>query len=847
MRAEIAPPPPGTILPHPVANRSWWQRRQLANRLFRGGGSLSLFVALLLAVATVAAVAWLNGRLQALLEAEAGAWLAGDFQITAPQPFGELWHRWRQTHPEVTVAESVVTTTVARRGDGETQLVALRAIGPGYPLRGTFRFTAPPEKPTVAEGEAWIDARLAALMNLTVGDALSLGRAQVRVAAILTSSPEQGADFFAFLPEVVVSLATLDASGLIAPGSRATWRWHLLAPREALTALKAEVERLLAPGERLLKADEAQPAVKTLLEQVQRLLRLATIAAVVLAAVAVALAARRLAAQLTHPFAVVRALGATRPLLVQLFALRFAGLTALAALVGLALGWVVEGIFAQLLAATLQGSELPAPPLLAAWPAFLLAVILVAAFVVPWLFWLLAIPPVAVLRRVALPVQPLGWTGWAVAVTGLVMGVTVVMAGEVKLAVVALAVTVGVTLLFGATAWLMLRLLFALFGRMLPTALRLALLFLVRQPLAVAIQVSALALGLTILWLLVFVRSDLIAAWRYETPPDAPNRFLLNVLPEQVDSLRAAIERAGLTPPTFWPLVRGRMVAINGQPIPEELLRSNARAERLAHREFNLTWGSELPDGNAIVAGKWHGTSAQAEASVEAGLAQLFGLQVGDQVTFAVAGEEVTVTITSVRSLRWESMRPNFFFITTPQALRHFPATFMAALFLPEAQRSLERHLADEFPNVTILDVERLQAEFAALSDKVSRLLEAVFAFTLSVGGVVLFLGWAMGDERRAQQVALLRALGLQRVMATPLLLTESAAVGLVAALLSVAAATGLGQWLASALFDLPLAVRWLPLAVSGVGVTVAVALLGWWRARPLLAQPPLAVLRGGV
>lgn len=838
-----------------------WRQWRLAHALLKGAEGLwALVAALAVAVSCVASVAWLNDRLASTLMTEAGAWLAGDLQIASSQPFDARWHTWRAHHPEMRVAESVTTTSMVRTQKGERQLVALRAIGAGYPLRGAIRLRAPKATgEAVAEGElpsvivdaaslqhnqAWIDARLATLLGLQEGMRFALGRSEVEVAGILESTPEQGADFLSFLPEVIVSTATLDASGLIAPGSRATWRWHIVAPQAALPRIKAEIEARLEPGERLVAVDEAQPAVKTLLEQMQRFLRLGTIAAVVLAAVAVALAARRVAMQLTHRVTVVRALGISRMRLLILLGLRFFLLAALGVGAGLAIGWGAQSIFAEFLNALVAPAGLQPAAFGAGWPAALLGFILVAAFVTPWLVWLVRLPPIAVLRRVAPPSHPLGWLGWALVTSGALAGVTVALAGEWRLAVTALAVIAVITVGFGLLAVLLLRFVYRHLPERTPTSLRLIVLFLVRQPLTVAIQVAALAVGLTAIWLLLFVRSDLLAAWRYQTPPDAPNRFLINIMPDQVAPLAARFKQAGIAPPRFWPMVRGRLQAINGAPIPKTLLDANPRAERLANREFNLTWSSALPEGNRIVAGRWHGARTALEASVEAGLAKLFGIKVGDTVTFGIAGETVTVTITSIRSLRWESMQPNFFFLTTPAALERFPAIFMAAIQLPPQQRAFERTLVAQYPNITVIDVEELRAEFERLSHDVTRLLEAVFAFALAAGALVLLLGWAAGNERRAQQVALLRALGAQQRVAHPLLLGEAATVGALAALFSVLAASALGVWLAYQLFDLLHPVRWQPLAGAGVAVVVLVGILGWWRTKGLLAQPPLTVLR---
>ncbi len=833
--------------------KQWRSRWHLARAVLPGGEALAaLIVALALAVAAVTAVAWLTVRLERTLISEGASWLAGDLLIAAPYPFGEAWQRWRADHPEVQVVESITTTTLVRSAAGQFQLVALRAVGPGYPLRGKVTLLADHEVEDfaatvpalpLAGDSAWVDPRLATLLMLKVGDRVQVGRVQVTVAGVLAQAPEQGADFLSFLPELVVPLATLRTSGLLAPGSRATYRWHLAVPRQHLAEVKEDLAKRLQPGERLLTPDEAQPALQQLLTEARRFLRLMTIAAVLLAAVAVALAGRRLAEQMVARVAVIRALGGTRAIWWRLAGLRLAAVGLVATAGGVAIGWAAQALFADLLADALHWPELAKAPLWVAWPGLLLVVVLLGALVLPWGVWLLALPPAAVLRQRAARLAPVGWLGWTIAALGGLAAVIVALGGAWRLALIATAVMAAVTFLFGiaAVAVLTVAARFVPMGAALP--LRLALLFLARSPFAAALQVSALAVGLTTLWLLLFVRSDLLAAWQYQTPADAPNRFLINVMPDQVPALREVIVAAGLPAPHFWPMVRGRITAINDAPLSAEIL-ADPRAERLAHREFNLTYSSELPAGNRVVAGQWHGNRPGSEASVEAGLAKRFRLQLGDRVTFSVAGELITVTITSVRALRWESMNPNFFFITTPEALANAPAIYMAALHLPQSAAALERQLVQHFPNVTVLDVAALRREFETLAAQVTHLLQGLFAFTLLIGVVVLLLGWAMGEGRRSQQVALLRALGLTSRMGFTLVLGEALIVGLLAALLSVVAAVGLGAWLAHALFDLTLPVRWLPLAGAAAAVASAAALWGALRGQVVLTRPPLTVLR---
>ncbi|MBI5781186.1 MAG: FtsX-like permease family protein [Rhodocyclales bacterium] len=824
---------------------------RLLRRDLRTPALVAIVAALALAVAAVGSVLWLNDRLGRALMSEAGAWLGGDAVITASRPWRPELLSWLDRHPELERVPSVAMTSILRAGE-RWQLSALRAIPAHYPLRGQFllrRSAGGPEEAVQsgpAPGEVWVDETLAGLLAVGPGDEIRVGRLTVRVAAIVRVNPERGGSFLDFLPESWISLDDLPASGLVGPGVRAQWRVHLAGPAATLSRVADEAQARLGKGEEFVSLQDGQPAVKALLEQTQRFLRLAVLAAVALAAVAVGLATRRFVRDRLDVAALLRCLGASRRQVAAIVLGEFAAALVLALLLGAALGLFAQQGFAALAARVVETTSLPPLRWWAAWPAALLALLLAFGFAVPQLVALAQVTPLAVLRR--------DWGGWrggvlATAAAGALalFALTVLLAGETQLALgVFGGLVAGFALLLvaGSSGFAALRRLAA--GAAVP--LRLAWRALGNQKGLSALQAGALALGLAALWLLAIVRGDLLEAWRFRIPPDAPNRFLINVQDDQVERLRALFAEAGLAEPRVWPMVRGaRLVAIDGVPVSDTSF-ADPRAQRLMRHEFNLSYGAALPEDNRVVAGRWHGEAGSGAPenalSVEEGLAQTFGLRLGSRLRFVIDLQEVEGVVTSIRRLRWESMNVNFFIVTQPALLESFAATWITSYRLPPGREAFERTLVERLPNVTVIDVGRVREQFERMSDQVAALLQAVFAFTLGAGALVLAVGWMLGQEERHQRVAVLRALGARRRQILTTLALEFATLGAVGALVSVALSAGIGLWLAASVFRLEVTLSWGLLAAAAGLAVLAVSAAGMATVLPLLRRPPLEALR---
>jgi putative ABC transport system permease protein len=374
-----------------------------------------------------------------------------------------------------------------------------------------------------------------------------------------------------------------------------------------------------------------------------------------------------------------------------------------------------------------------------------------------------------------------------------------------------------------------------------PRWLLLATRQLAARPAFAVLQVSALAVGLLALVLLVLLRTDLIGAWRQATPPDMPNRFVINLQPDQGDAFKQMLADAGVKQYDWYPMIRGRLVAINGQATTPERY-TDERARRLVDREFNLSHDSRLPAHNEVVAGRWVPDEADG-LSVEEGLAQTLGLKLGDRLRFDVAGQTQEARITSLRKVDWGSMRVNFFVMFPRATLPDLPATSVSAFRAPP-QAAFDNELSRRFPNVTSIDVSATIAQVQRVLDQVIRAVEFLFGFTLITGLVVLFAAVSATREARAREFAVMRALGAGSRLLAQVQRAELLGVGALAGTLASVAAVIIGWLLARYAFEFSWnPTPWAPLAGMVAGALLALG-AGWWSLRGVLRRPVLDTLR---
>jgi putative ABC transport system permease protein len=812
-----------------------WLQRDL-----RAGELTVMAIALVVAVAAMSSVGFFTDRVRQALDRETDQLLAADLVLNGDQPIAANV-RQEAARRGLALADTATFPSMAQAGE-LAQLATLKAVSAAYPLRGEVKLRVGNHIESVRRpplpGTAWADARLLGALRVQPGNWITIGAHRVRIVAELQREPDGAMDLYNFIPRLIFHADDLPATGLIQPGSRV--RYRLLMAGEARTV--RDMRTWLAPqlqrGQRLEDVREARPEIQQSLTRAERFLRLAALVSVFLAAAAIALAARRYVERHLDAVALLRTLGLAQRDIVRLFLMQY-GLLALAAIaLGLAAGWAAQCVLAQ----ALVGFFETALPTASGWPALAgagIGVTLLFGFCLPPLLRLRQVSPLRVLRRDTMP------TGNAAVASVLGMfalgGLVVWQAGEVRLAVLVLGGLAGTVLLAALAA---LALLWCLprvplqgspgwqFG--LRNVAR-------RRGLSTA-QIVALSLGLMALLLLTVVRNDLFAAWERSVPADAPNRFAINIQPDQRAAFQAGFTQVGLPAPVLQPMVRARLVAINDQPMdparyPED------RARRLAEREFNLSWGESLRSDNRLIAGRPL-DDTRPGWSVEDGIAKVLGIRIGDRLTYDIAGTRFTAPVVNLREVRWDSFRVNFFVVGSSVLLRDQPASYITSFHLPADRAAFANQLVQRFNNVSIIDISAILAEVRGMLQKALVAVEVVFVFSLAAGLAVLYAATLATHDERRREVALLRTFGASRALVRQVVSAELLLLGGLAGLLAAGAALALGWVAASWLFDLPPRLSWWLLPAGALGGAWAVRLA----AAPLLGRvlntPPLRALR---
>ncbi|HRZ60645.1 MAG TPA: ABC transporter permease [Rubrivivax sp.] len=844
-------PPTTTDRPPSSLQLAWRQ----AARDFRAGELRLLALAVLLAVAALTAVGFFADRLERGLARDARALLGGDAVIASDQPApAELVARARELG--LSTATSLSFPSMGRAPDelgGAARLVAVKAVSAGYPLRGALQLRAAPDAPVreVAgappHGEAWADPALLDALQLRVGDDLLLGDSAFKITQLIAVEPDRGAGFMAFAPRVLVNEADLAETGLVQPASRISYRLALAAPpggerrlADYVAWADARIKSVPLRGVRLESLDSGRPEMRQTLDRAGKFLNLVALLAALLAAVATGIAARDFAQRHLDDCAMQRVLGLPQGRIARAYALEFAGVGLAASIGGVLVGLLVHLGFVWLLAG-LVGAQLPPPGPMPALFGLGVGMTLLLGFGLPPVLQLARVPPLRVMRRDVGEPKAASLGVLAAGVAGFV-ALLLAVSADPKLGLIAVGGFAAAAALFALLSWLAV----VLLKRAVPEAraprwLILATRQIAARPAFAVLQVSALALGLLALVLLVLLRTDLIDSWRRATPADAPDRFVINIQPDQTDAFRALLRHDGVERYDWYPMIRGRLVAVNGEPANGDGL-SDDRAKRLLEREFNLSHSATLPAHNLLAGGRWQPDEADG-ISVEEGLAQTLGLKLGDRLRFDIAGQPREGRITSLRKVDWASMRVNFFVLFPVADMPGLPVTYIAAFRAPPV-KGFDNALSRQFPNVTNVDVSASLGQVQRVLDQVVRAVEFLFGFTLATGLVVLFAAVTATREARAREYGLMRALGASASLLAKVQRTELLGVGALAGLLASLAALAVGWALARWAFEFDWqAPAWVPLAGMAAGALLALA-AGWWGLRGVLERPVVQTLR---
>ena len=811
----------------------------------RAGDLRLLALAVLIAVAAVTSVGFLADRVGRALERDAVQMLGADLVVESSNAIPDSWLSRAQASGLRTVRSWQFPSMVG--GDSGLMLASLKGVEFGYPLRGALRTVTVlggPELTTTTApeiGQVWVDPQILALTGLKIGQTLKVGDLKLTIARAIAYEPDRGPQFVNLAPRVMLRAEDLSRAGLITTGSRIAYALLIAGNDADVERYRDWLDSVMRSGQKILTVESGRPEIRRSLDRAQQFLSLVAMLAVLIAAVAVALGARRFGQRHRNSVAMMRCLGATQRQVSTILIGEFVVVGVTASLVGCVIGWFVQMAGVGLLAG-LVGAELPSAGWMPAAQGLFAGLWLLLAFAWPPLHALRHVPPSQVLRTQALPIPLQSWLGYALGLGGFLVLMWWV-AQDIKLGAglaAGFVAAAGIFALVSLTClWFLSKVRVHLDAF---PVLRFALAGVIRRRGATVAQTSALAIGMMAILLLAIVRTDLLAGWQRTLPTDAPNRFLINVQTDQVDEVRRALSKEGLEAVQLSPMIRGRLIARNATALSAADY-TDARAQRLVEREFNLSYASKLPEISQIVAGRDLDAKAH-EVSLELSLAKSLRLKLGDTLEFDVAGESVKVVVTSLRRVDWDSMRANFFAILTPAALAEAPQTWMTAFYLPPEGTRTTQELLERFPNLTVFDVGAILSQLQSILDKVAVAVQGLFVFSLLAGAVVLAAALTATRDERVREAALLRAFGASRRQLAGAMRSELLAVGALAGVLASLGAN-LAAWaLSTWVFEFDMQFSLWPWLVG-----VAVCMLGAWLAGALvlhgvLKTPPLTILR---
>ncbi len=815
-------------------------------RELRSGEVLVLLAAVGLAVGALTAVGFLTDRIGKAVARQANEVLAADLRLRSQEPVPAEWEGLAKEYGLET-AETMSFPSVVFAGDASA-LAAIKVVSDGYPLRGRVRVSDQlfGEQRDVdglpKVGEVWADGALLARVGADIGDSLAIGELELRVSAVLTYRPDQSIGFSSLAPSLLMNIDDISRSGLIGEGSRVSYALLVAGEESAVSGFNDAIEDKLPESVRIRSQEESSERAYNAADRAQRFLSLTAIISLLLSAVAVAMSARRFAQRRMDTVALMKSLGATQGFVIGVALIQLVLLGFMGVVIGSVAGFAAEEILSRILT-DLIASDLPEPGLRPVVLASGSAMVLLLGFALPALLQLRNTPPLRVLRHDAVPPAPsrLLVAGLSLAAVAALLYRSV---GDPRM----LVIFIGGILVISGALYLVGRALVAMIGRFrsgVGVAWRYGLANVARRGRDSAVQVVAFGLGLTVLLLLTLVRTDLLEGWRQTLDEDAPNHFLINIQPHEVESLGAFFVEKDVAVPTFTPLVRARMTGINGESVKERDY-PNEDGRWLANREANLSWTAEMSASNELLDGEWWppGYDGPPLVSIEEESAVNTGLAIGDRLNFFVAGHEIEAEIASIRKVNWDSFQPNFFIVLSPGALDGMPTTYISSMKLEDEQQAMLIDLVRRYPSISVIDLDAILQQVRGIIEKASLAVQAVFVFTLAAGIAVLFAAVQSTIDERRFESAMLRALGARRRTVFFGVMAEFAALGLAAGVLASAGASILAAVVAVQLFQLPYEFN--PL-VWVVGLTAGVFLVcisGFFAARGAVNAAPADILR---
>ena len=823
-------------------------RFNLALRLLwrdsRNGELTMLILALVIAVTSSTAIALFSDRLQRTMINQTAEFLAADLVIESPAPVPAEWLT-KAMQLDLAQARTADFSSVLIEHD-ELLLAGIKAVSTAYPLRGFLKTTTGdyltetitrngPEK-----GTAWVEKRILPALKLNLGDPLTVGEKQLTISNIISYEPDKKGDFYSFSPRVMINDGDLQATGIVQPGSHVHYFFQFTGEPKALAEFKQWLKPQLNPSQRILDIHEDRPELGSALERAERYLGLSSIVVILISGVAIAMATRRYTERHFNATALLRCLGCKQNEILWLYSSQFVVLGLVSSAIGCLLGWFAQEALFHLLSGLLP-QQIASPGLLAVFFGFIIGMTVLLGFALPPLLRLKQVSPLRVLRR---ELEPLPSSAWLI--YGLSIGIIGILIWKYTEDLKMTAAILGVGLITLLVLGLLIYGLLNLTRKLLPSmslTWRFGLQGLFRNSQASVSQILAFSITLVAMVLSFTVRTDLIDNWQKQLPNNAPNHFALNIFPAQRAAFQQELQQQHINGSQFFPVVRGRLVEINHIPV-QKIVSKDTQGENATHRELSLTWTEELPEENKIVAGSWWNNQQIGLVSVEQKLADSLKIKLGDLLKFTIGSQQINATVTSIRSLRWDTMKPNFYMIFSPGTLDAYPGTFITSFYLSESQKNTLNTLVKKYPGTTILEVDLILQQFKTILTQLTQAINYLLYFALMAGFTVLFAAVYATLDSRIYEGALMRTLGANRSLLRKTHIIEFSMLGLISGILAVVISEAIIYALYTQVLDIdyrPSLYLWGVIPFTGA---LFVGVAGCWGVRNVLNKSPLRILR---
>lgn len=814
--------------------------------LFRDGrsGELTILVlALIIAVTSSTAISLFADRLHRTMSTQAAEFLAADLVISSSTLIPEQWLA-EARKLNLKQARTAEFSTVLMEND-EILLAGIKAVSNFYPLRGHLKATKSDyteektQQKGPKQGEAWTDKRVLSALKLKLGDRLIVGEKSLLIRQIITYEPDKRGDLYSLSPRVMINDADLVATQVLMPGSHVHYFFQFSGETKAIARYSQWIKPHLQVSQRLMDIHEDRPEIGEALNRAERYLGLSSIIVILIAGVAIAMSSRRYSERHFNATAILRCLGCKQNEILGLYFYQFLVLGIIASAIGTLLGWLAQEALFHLLKDLLP-AKVVQPSLIAVFIGFVTGLAILFGFALPPLLRLKKVSPLRVLRR---ELEPLPTSAWMVYGLALLLISTLIWryTQDLKMTQAIIGGGLLVTFIFGLILYAVL----VQCRKILPLLSlsgRLGLQGLVRNPKASVSQILAFSITLLAMILSYTVRTDLLDDWQNQLPDNAPNHFVLNVFPEQVPLFKQQLKQQNINSVNLHPVVRGRLVKINGIAV-QQIVSKDSQGERATHRDLSLTWADQLPKDNKTISGQWN-TKQKGQVSVEEKLAKSLNINLGDKLTYTLGSQQLDATVSHIRSVKWDTMKPNFYMVFSPETLAGYATTYITSFYLAEENKNFLNVLVKNFPSITILEVDAMLKQFKAILTQLTTAINYLLYFALLAGFTVLFAAVYSTLDNRVYEGTLMRTLGANRNLLRKAHLVEFILLGLIAGLVAVLMAEAILFALYTYVLHLDYQVNWwlwigIPLISS-----FCIAVTGGWGVKKVVRQSPMVVLR---